>query len=221
MTDSLRQLTTMRARKVRDARAAIAVLVAVVVGAAIAASARAHFQTYPYTLTSCPASYDHQVDPINDVFYGSATAERTLNHIRFHTGWTDTGGSMQSFSSEGVCGEMYGQAASGATWQSRFHIRVKRTYDADATWGVTSRGDAHHEDFVWYCGHAVDKGGVSSGLWSGFDQGRRAIYDAFSGSHEYAGVTYWGNTREFKQCDGDYAGSNGNVGWWRIPDTYH
>jgi hypothetical protein len=87
--------------------------------------------------------------------------------------------------------------------------------------GITARGDAHHEDFVWYCGHAVDKGGLSNGLSSGFDQGRRAIYDAFHGVHDCAGATYWGNTREFKQCDGDYAGSNGNVGWWRIPDGYH
>jgi len=202
-------------------RAPAALVTAVLALTALAGAARAHFQTYPYTLTSCPASYDHQVDPINDVFYGSATATRTLNHIRFHTGWSSSGGSMQSFSSEGVCGEMDGQVASGAVWQSRFHIRVKRTYDDDPTWGITSRGDAHHEDFVWYCGHAVDKGGISTGLWSGFDQGRRAIYDAFLGQHTYAGVTYWGNTREFKQCDGDYAGSNGNVGWWHIPGSSH
>lgn len=192
-----------------------------IAGAALAGPAFGHFQTYPYTLKGCPASYENQVDPINDVFFGSGTADRVLNHIRFHTGWSDTSGSTQYFSSESVCGAMYGQRASGASWQSRFHIRVRRTYDDDATWGITSRGDAHHEDFVWYCGHAVDKGGLSNGLSSGFDQGRRAIYDAFYGAHAYAGATYWGNTREFKQCDGDYAGSNGNVGWWRIPDGYH
>lgn len=201
--------------------AAAVVVLGIAGAAAFARPALGHFQTYPYTLSSCPASYEHQVDPINDVFFGAGTADRALNHIRFHTGWGDTSGSAQYFSSESVCGAMYGQRASGASWQSRFHIRVRRTYDDDPTWGITARGDAHHEDFVWYCGHAVDKGGVSSGLTSGFDQGRRAIYDAFYGVHGYAGVTYWGNTREFKQCDGDYAGSNGSVGWWRIPDWNH
>jgi hypothetical protein len=38
-----------------------------------ARNAPAPFQTYPYTLTACPASYAHQVDPITDVFYGAAT----------------------------------------------------------------------------------------------------------------------------------------------------
>jgi hypothetical protein len=202
-------------------RLQVLVAVAVLALAALAVQANAHFQTYQYTLTACPASYDHQVDPINDVFYANATDDRVLNHLQFHTGWTDTGGSMQYFSSEGVCAEMAGQLASGFVFQSRYHIRVRRTFDADATWGITSRGDAHHEDLVWYCGHAVDKGGVSSGLSSGFDQGRRAIYDALSGIHTYGGTTYWGNTREFKQCDGDFAGSNGNVGWWRIPEWTH
>jgi hypothetical protein len=136
-----------------------------------AGGASAHFQTYPYTLTACPASYEHQVDPVTDVFYGAATGARVLNHIRFHTGWTDAGGSTQYFSSEGVCGAMYGRLASGSVLQSRFHIRIRRTYDDDPVWGITARGDAHHEDFVWYCGHAVDKGGVSTGLASGFDKG--------------------------------------------------
>jgi hypothetical protein len=116
---------------------------------------------------------------------------------------------------------MDGQRASGSTLQSRFHVRVKRTLHEDATWGVTARGDAHHEDLIWYCGHAVDKGGGSSGLASGFDQGRRAIDQGLAGSHTFGGTTYWGNTRQFKQCDGDYAGSNGNVTWWRIPDWNH
>ena len=83
------------------------------------------------------------------------------------------------------------------------------------------RGDAHHEDLIWYCGHAVDKGGGSSGLASGFDQGRQAIDQGLAGSHTFGGTTYWGNTRQFKQCDGDYAGSNGNVTWWRIPSWNH
>jgi hypothetical protein len=51
---------------------------------------------------------DNQVDPINDVFFGSATGDRVLNHIKFHTGWSDTTGSTQYFSSESVCGARYG-----------------------------------------------------------------------------------------------------------------
>lgn len=185
--------------------------------------AGAHFQTYPYTLKGCPASFDRQVDPITNVFYGGAWGAHTLNHIQAHAGWSNTSGSTQYFSSHSVCGEMAGQRASGGLTSSRFHIRIRKTYDADNTWGITSRGDAHHEDFVWYCGHAVDKGGQGVGPNSGFDQGRRAIYNAFYGiaHHHFAGNVYWGNTRLFRQCDGDLAGSNGYVGWFRVPDWYH
>jgi hypothetical protein len=218
-TESARM--SVRAASRRSIGCAIVGATLAILAGVRAGGASAHFQTYPYTLTACPASYEHQVDPVTDVFYGAATGARVLNHIRFHTGWTDAGGSTQYFSSEGVCGAMYGQLASGSVLQSRFHIRIRRTYDDDPVWGMTARGDAHHEDFVWYCGHAVDKGGVSTGLASGFDQGRRALYDAFSGAHTYGGATYWGNTREFKQCDGDHAGSNGYVDWWRIPAWSH
>lgn len=202
-------------------RTLLALAAAALAAVAFAGSAPGHFQTYPYTLGSCPAAYERQIDPINVVFYGNATSELALNHIRFHLNWPYTSGSTQYFSSEGICGAMDGQRASGTTLQSRFHIRVKQTAHGDATWGITARGDAHHEDLIWYCGHAVDKGGGSSGLASGFDQGRSAIYNALVGVHTYAGMTYWGNTRQFKQCDGDYAGSDGNVAWWRIPGWTH
>jgi len=97
-----------------------------------------------HTLNACPASYDHQVDPINDVFYANATDDRVLNHLAFHTGWADTGGSMQYFSSERVCAEMAGELASGFVFQSRYHIRTRRTFGADAAWGIT----AHR---AWRC----------------------------------------------------------------------
>ena len=129
---------SVRAASRRSIVCAIVGATLAILAGVCARGASAHFQTYPYTLTACPASYEHQVDPVTDVFYGAATGARVLNHIRFHTGWTDAGGSTQYFSSEGVCG-----------------------------------------------------------------------------------ATYWGNTREFKQCDGDYAGSNGYVDWWRIPAWSH
>jgi hypothetical protein len=105
---------------------------------------------------------------------------------------------------------------------TRFHIRVRKTWDS----GLTAVGDAHHEDFVWYCpGHSVDKGGVSQGAeyYSGFNWGRAQIYSRFSGKadHLFGGNAYWGNTREFLQCDGDRAGSDGLVDWWYIPPYYH
>jgi len=184
---------------------------------------RAHFQTYPYSLSGCPATGGNWVDPVTVVFYGYGTADRSLNHVRNHLGWNDESGTSQSFSSHNACGVMYGQKASGCFLCDRYHIRVRKTHDGDAVYGTTSVGAPHHEDFVWTClppSHAVDKGGAGTGLASGFDQGRQAVYQAFAGPHG-GFFQYWGNTAKKKQCDGDYAGSNGNVFWTPVPSIYH
>ena len=178
--------------------------------------ARAHFQTYPYTLKSCPASYDRQVDPVNFVFTRNGDGPAMVNQIKAHTTWDDsTRGTVQSFSSHGVCGEMYASQAT-LCWNltplcTRNHIRVKRTYESDSYLGVTGRGDAHHEDWVTTCnygagGHAVDSNGSNG---SGFDQGRRALRIAFENAGHGWSSSFWDNKRNFKQCDGDYAGSDG------------
>jgi hypothetical protein len=107
---------------------------------------------------------------------------------------------------------------------------MRKTYHDDATLGTTTTGTPHHEDWVPSCnsgfgGHAVDKGGVNlgGGADSGFDQGRQRIFSALSGQpgHPFGGYSSWGNTQEFKQCDGDWAGSHGSVIWFKMPSTSH
>jgi hypothetical protein len=73
----------------------------------------------------------------------------------------------------------------------------------------TTTGDAHHEDLVFFpvpCGHAVDSNG---GGGSGFDQGRDELETGFAAAGHATRRVWWGNTQSFKQCDGDYAASDG------------
>jgi hypothetical protein len=163
--------------------------------------------SYPYTgNTSCGGA----IDPVNLVFDGSAgTPTNTLQEIQGHSGWSNTSGSAQALYVNGapgyyVCRRMNGQRASAGSTSSRYHVRV---YGIPGASGRLVAGSAHHEDFVWYCGHAVDKNGSNG---SGFDQGRRQLVNKFqaSGTHSTTGK-WWGNTRNFRQCDGDLAGSDG------------
>jgi hypothetical protein len=203
----------------------LGVLTLLAVGALVASTraGQAHFQTYEYTLKDCPASYDDQVDPVNIVFWDKADNGTTKKNIQYHPIWYVGGGSTQYFSSHGVCGEMYDQEATNCAFCTRFHIRYKKTYESDAQLGVTSRGDAHHEDWVVTChyglgGHAVDKNGDNG---SGFDQGRKKMRLGFDGEpgHPWASH-WWGNTRNFKQCDGDYAGSDGYTVFIKLPHDH-
>lgn len=191
-------------------------------------SAAAHFESglYSHRASDCAS----RSDPITVVFYGYATGTRTLNHVRFHTGWGGGSGGGQYFASHGICGAGTQHAESGTF--TRYHIRMRKTYHDDATWGTTSTGTPHHEDWIdsaisgcFPGNHAVDKGGVDKGggLQSGFDQGRTRIYNALIGQpgHTFGGSVNWGNTQEFKQCDGDWAGSHGTVYWFRIPNNSH
>jgi hypothetical protein len=182
--------------------------------------AHADFNLYPYTLnSSCGSS----IDPINFVFYGvTAYTSSADNHLGFQTGWGDRSGSTQYRSSHGYCTAMSYQRASSCSTCSRYHARIFSTHHQDTLGRYESGLDAHHEDFVWTCfvpNHAVDSNGSNG---SGFDQGRRKLYDYFAGSHHaYGDTQYWGNTRNFKQCDGDYAGSNGYVHWFAINGGLH
>lgn len=74
--------------------------------------------------------------------------------------------------------------------------------------GWTTTGDAHHEDLVMFppCGHAVDESGPEG---SGFDQARDELRARFTVAGHATSVVWWGNTQSFRQCDGDYAGSDG------------
>jgi hypothetical protein len=185
----------------------VAALVAVVLFAGVVTPARGHLDAAePYTHRSCPAAASGRVDPVNVVFYGWGTWGRAVSQIEAHAGWTATSGSEQSFVDHGGCHPMHGQRASGDG--SRFHIRVRGQHP-DAELGWTATGDAHREDLVvfpWPCGHAVDSNGPGG---SGFDQGRDEVRDRFAAAGHAWYVEWWGNTQSFKQCDGDFAGSDG------------
>jgi hypothetical protein len=203
-------------------RLGVLFFVAIATVAGFGARADAHFQTYEYTSKGCPLSDYSDVDPVNMVFWNKADNGTTQGNIEYHTGWGNHSGGTQYFSSHDVCGAMYAQIANGGVSESRFHIRIKKTYHGDDTLGTTSRGDAHHEDFV-LCndlkpGHAVDSNGDQG---SGFDQGRKRIRAYFDGDPGHPWYSkYWGNTRNFKQCDGDYAGSDGYTVFIKLPHDH-
>jgi hypothetical protein len=170
-------------------------------------SAPAHFDsTSRYTHGDCPEATENRVDPINVVFSSWATWGRAASQIESHAGWTDTSGSGQTFVDHGACYAMHAQRASGTG--TRFHIRIRGQH-SDAALGWTTTGDAHHEDFVTFpypCGHAVDADGPEG---SGFDQGRDELEERFASAGHATYREWWGNTHSFKQCDGDYAASDG------------
>jgi hypothetical protein len=186
--------------------AAAAALVVVLAGVAVG-PALAHFDgTGRYTHRSCPSSAATRVDPINVVFTGWATWGRAESQIGSHAGWADGSGTSQSFVDHGDCAPMHTQRASGRG--TRFHVRVRGQH-WDPTRGWTATGAAHHEDLVVLpvpCGHAVDSNGPGG---SGFDQGRNELERRFSEAGHGTQRVWWGNTQSFKQCDGDYAASDG------------
>ena len=187
------------------ALATLLVSVAASLVAVVAASAHVD-PADPYTHKACPASAENRVDPINVVFTGWGTWGRAVSQIESHVGWTATSGTEQSFTDHGLCYPMHAQRASGEG--SRFHVRLRGQHkDASLRW--TTWGDAHHEDLVFWpvpCGHAVDSNGAGG---SGFDQGRDEVERGFAAAGHATQRVWWGNTQSFKQCDGDYAASDG------------
>jgi hypothetical protein len=176
-------------------------------GFSAAAPAAAHFDASSrYTHRECPGDTGNRVDPVNVVFTGWGTWGRAVSQIESHAGWTDSSGSSQTFLDHGACYAMHAQRASGSG--TRFHVRVRGQHPDDAL-GWTATGDAHHEDLVVFpipCGHAVDSNGSGG---SGFDQGRDELEQRFVAAGHATWRVWWGNTRTFEQCDGDYAASDG------------
>ena len=174
---------------------------------AVAAPAAAHFDaSSKYTRTDCPATPENRVDPINVVFSSWGTWGRAVSQVESHTGWRATTGSGQTFVDHDACYAMHAQRASGDG--TRFHVRVRGQHP-DPVLGWTATGDAHHEDLVVFpvpCGHAVDANGSGG---SGFDQGRDELERHFAAAGHVSWRVWWGNTQSFKQCDGDYASSDG------------
>jgi hypothetical protein len=183
------------------------------------ASASAHFDTSgQYTHgTSGGCTTANRIDPINVVFYTWGTWGRAEDQVTDHAVWWYGDGSQQTFYDHGNCSLMHTQRASLDQFNPRYHIRIRGQH-SDPTLGWTATGDAHHEDLVVTCGHAVDANGPNG---SGFDQGRAQLSNAMSlGGHSYY-YSWWGNTQNFKQCDGDYAGSDGATSFIQLHQVNH
>jgi hypothetical protein len=186
---------------------------------ALAFPVAAHFDgSDRYTHTGCPASSANRVDPLNVLFRAWGTYGRALAQVQSHAGWADDGGSAQYFVDHASCSLMHGQRASAGMLRSRFHVRVRGQHE-DPSLGWTATGDAHHEDLVLTCGHAVDSNGPGG---SGFDQGRNELRAAMAAAgHAITTGNWWGNTQNFKQCDGDLAGSNGYTTYITLHQVNH
>jgi hypothetical protein len=188
-------------------RFAVTVVAAALSLVVLGGPAAAHFDaTDRYTHRACPATASNRMDPINVVFQTWGTWGRAESQIESHAGWTATSGSSQSFVDHGNCYPIHTQRASGLG--SRFHVRLRGQH-WDPSLGWTTAGDAHHEDLVVFpvpCGHAVDSNGPGG---SGFDQGRDELRNRLADAGHSTQRVWWGNTQSFKQCDGDYAASDG------------
>jgi hypothetical protein len=197
-------------------RAALATIVVLLFYAGVA---NAHLDpSEPYLHGSCPASASNRVDPVNVVFHGWGTWARAVAQVGSHAGWSATSGSTLSFVDHGSCATMHGQRASGQL--SRFHVRVRGQHP-DPVLGWVALAGAHHEDFVVFplpCGHAVDANGSSG---SGFDQGRDELVRLFAAAGHAVSLAWWGNTQSFKQCDGDWASSDGWTAFVRLHQVNH
>jgi hypothetical protein len=152
-------------------------------------------------------------------------------------GFSFGGGTSQYFLQGSECGVMQDQRATDCLPCTRYHVRYRSAPDVvSAGLGYTAASDPHHEVYTTQgrCykgggigGHAVDAGGYG-GSWSGYDLARHRFYQAWASLPASQGHTwkngansFWGNTQQFLQCNDWWAGSNGQVGFYKIPTFYH
>jgi hypothetical protein len=193
--------------------------VVVAVALLSASAAQAHFDASSrYTQLSCPGAAATSADPVNVVFHGWGTWGRAQSQVSTHAGWSSSSGTTQHLLDHGGCYAQHTQRASGEG--SRFHVRLRGQH-WDASLGWAAAGAAHHEDLVLFprpCGHAVDANGAAG---SGFDQGRNELEVRLVAAGHPAARAWWGNTQSFRQCDGDYAGSDGWVAFVGLHQVNH
>lgn len=205
------------------------VLVSLVGVLAVGPPAGAHFPQPKYSYSK-GGTCQSPTDPVSLVYYGSgARSTRTYKDIQKHLGWTARGADSQYIRDHADCRGMYTDPGSGPNNKTRFHLRLWGMQHQDSNGRWETVGTPHHEDWVKWpeCGsyptdggHAVDKGAVDTDNpndrtreGSGFDQGRRKIRQKVNTRQHDIKLVDFRNTKSFIQCDGDPAGSNGNVLW--------
>src|SRR6476620_6048729 len=183
---------------------------------------------YAFGDSSC--SEGSRSDPIGVLFRGkSASAHNVAEQVKIHPDWNydvqknqylwvlQNGGTYD-------CREANESVAESpdSLPTSRYHVRLWFIPAPKGSLELKTIGTPHHEDWVAFnpannhCegavgvgSHAVDKGGVGQGLESGFDRGRHKLKSSFEASGHPITSENWGNTKEFEQCDKDWAGSDG------------
>jgi hypothetical protein len=194
-------------------------LLAVSLALVFVARSPAHFDSSGrYTHSACPVADSTSSDPVNVVFHAWGTWGRAQGQVESHAGWRSSSGSAQVFLDHGGCSPQHTQRASGEG--SRYHVRARGEH-WDTALGWAALAAAHHEDLVLFplpCGHAVDSNGSAG---SGFDQGRDELERRFRDAGHTTSRVWWGNTRSFKQCDGDYAASDGWTLFVRLHRVSH
>lgn len=195
----------------RQAWWAVAVLVTLALVPASAYSSVPWFaDDYTYGGSECTGP---QRDPVNLVFQGTnAWASDVARNLEVHAGMTNTEGSTQSLYVNGqpgllICHAMDRQRATGPN--ARTHARLWRVPGSGTGAGKLVAAGAHYEQRELACSndHAVVSGD-NTGV-SGFDIGRRFVVGRFQDAGHVATGKWWGNTRNFIQCTGFGARSDG------------
>jgi hypothetical protein len=189
--------------------------------AALSGPAAAHFDSGQWSHESSACSYSNtRLDPITIIFYNWGYADRSANSLNYHFGWHNDGATAQYFASHGNCLQNTHDPTSGGN--PRYHIRIKKTYDGDSYWGVTSASTPHYERTVdcsiipFTTQHAVYP--------NGFNDGRERIINGlyFRDGHGFWGYQWWGNTEpRVNQCNGDRAAADGYVGFIAQHYSFH
>jgi hypothetical protein len=196
----------------------------------------APFHQDKYTFGSSSCSPTTWKDPINVVFVGAeAWSGSVKQHAARsdHGGWTNHSGSQQYFWDHGQCEPKDDQSADGGSLDSRYHMRYNQgDIDGSANFDASLPGGggfyvlaaAHHEDFGvvlcntgpplydGYPGHAVDGNEIQPP--GGFNMARTEILWRWLNSPHYhpnLGFFNWGNTEPMRQCNQEYAWSDGWV----------
>lgn len=169
---------------------------------------------YDMSGSDCPS--DGHTDPVGALFVGTqAYAANVASQVANHAGWSD-GSSSDHWLWVHLGNNQYGCRKTNEQRADHGDLPPSGRYHIRLWWIPASGGDQkktvgtpHHEDFRWVCfppSHAVDSNGSDG---SGFDRGRHALKDAFIQGGHGVSSEYWGNTANFHQCDGDWAGSDG------------
>lgn len=168
---------------------------------------------YSFSNESCSSNL---VDPVGVVFAGTnASAENAGNAMAYHANWYYGGAAGQSLNvfrqtSSRICkpsNDGRNSVGLGPQGTSRFHARYWLSREIGGY--PKTVATPHYERVTCGTNHAVIGNGNGPGGRSGFTYAKHELKQLFElGGHATSSV-YWGNTRSFQQCNGNWAGGDG------------